>query len=172
MNKERKDLTADEYLTYAVTRGQTAFSLATDLTGSAAYAKMSDAQKVKAVEKVYDYADQTAKEYLLGEDFVADKWVYNSRSAAEELSVPVQTYLTAYTLLGDVSGVKDSKGDTVSGSKGLRSMQVLYDIPGLSENQVRGLAALLGVAESVQGYSSKMVDRKLDALERKYSKYN
>lgn len=172
VNKERKDLTADEYLTYAVTRGQTAFSLATDLTGSAAYEKMSDAQKVKAVEKVYDYADQTAKEYLLGEDFVADKWVYNARSAAEELGVPVEMYLTAYTLLGDVSGVKDSKGDTVSGSKGLRSMQVLYDIPGLSEDQVRGLAALLGVAESVQGYSSKMVDRKLDALERKYSKYN
>ena len=172
VNKERKDLTADEYLTYAVTRGQTAFSLATDLTGSAAYEKMSDAQKVKAVEKVYDYADQTAKEYLLGEDFVADKWVYNARSAAEELGVPVEMYLTAYTLLGDVSGVKDSKGDTVSGSKGLRSMQVLYDIPGLSEDQVRGLAARLGVAESVQGYSSKMVDRKLDALERKYSKYN
>lgn len=86
--------------------------------------------------------------------------------------MPVEMYLTAYTLLGDVSGIKGSEGDTVSGSKGLRSMQVLYDIPGLSEDQVRGLAARLGVAESVQGYSSKMVDRKLDALERKYSKYN
>ena len=71
VNNERKDLTADEYLTYAITRGQTAFSMATDLTAGPGYASMTDAQRAAAVERVFDYADQTAKEVLLGSSYIS-----------------------------------------------------------------------------------------------------
>lgn len=172
VNNERKDLTADEYLTYAITRGQTAFSMATDLTAGPGYASMTDAQRAAAVERVFDYADQTAKEVLLGSSYAANKWVYEARAAEEELNIPIHTYIEAYTILQDVSGIKDREGNTVSTSKALRSMAALYSLPGLDEDAVQGLAEYLGVAESVRGYSSKMVDRKLESMERKYQKYN
>lgn len=172
VNNERKDLTADEYLTYAITRGQTAFSMATDLTAGPGYASMTDAQRAAAVERVFDYADQTAKEVLLGSSYAANKWVYEARAAKEELNIPIHTYIEAYTILQDVSGIKDREGTTVSTSKALRSMAALYSLPGLDEDAVQGLAEYLGVAESVRGYSSKMVDRKLESMERKYQKYN
>ena len=42
VNGERVDLTSAQYLTYAQTRGQTAFRLMNSLTGSAAYRAMDD----------------------------------------------------------------------------------------------------------------------------------
>ena len=56
VNGGRVDLTGAQYLTYAQTRGQTAFRLMNSLTGSAAYRAMDDEQKVKAIRKYTDYA--------------------------------------------------------------------------------------------------------------------
>lgn len=51
-------------------------------------------------------------------------------------------------------------------------MQTLYRLPGVNEDNIEVLAEYLGVAESVRKYSSKMVQRKLEAMEKKYQKYN
>lgn len=171
VDKERKDLTADEYLTYAVTRGQTAFSVVTELVESESYNVLTDEQKVKAVEKIFSYADQTAKEVLLGDDFAADKWVYEVGELSD-LGISPADYAVANAAISEVSGIKDKDGKTVSTSKALRSMQTLYRLPGVNEDNIEVLAEYLGVAESVRKYSSKMVQRKLEAMEKKYQKYN
>lgn len=171
VNATRKDLTADEYLTYAITRGQTAFSTATELVESESYNALTDDQKVKAVEKIFSYADQTAKEVLLGDDFTADKWVYEVGELSD-LGISPADYAVANAAISEVSGIKDKDGKTVSTSKALRSMQTLYRLPGVNEDNIEVLAEYLGVAESVRKYSSKMVQRKLEAMEKKYQKYN
>ena len=81
-------------------------------------------------------------------------------------------HIVCLDILQDVSGIKDREGNTVSTSKALRSMAALYSLPELDDDAVQGLAEYLGVAESVRGYSSKMVQRKLESMERKYQKYN
>lgn len=164
----RKDLTADEYLTYAVTRGRTAFSAVTELTESQAYVGLSDQEKATAVAKAYDYANQAAKEVVTDGEYTAEKWVHEVRTDAEEYGIPVSTYLAAYAATKDLSGIEDENGESVSNSKSLRVLDALYNIPGLTENQVQKLAEDFNVGKTVLKHNPKMVRRKLEALEKKY----
>ena len=51
-------------------------------------------------------------------------------------------------------------------------MKEVYQIPGLSKDQIQYLAEVLGAGKTVLGYSEKMVNNKLQAMENKYGKYN
>lgn len=53
-------LTADEYVKYAQTRGQTSLTELNKLVSSSAYSRMSDADKAKAISDVYSYAKGVA----------------------------------------------------------------------------------------------------------------
>lgn len=64
-NNERIDLTAEQYVDYATTKGQTAYSLMTDLVKTEEYKNASDEDKIKMVDSVYDYAATIAKGELL-----------------------------------------------------------------------------------------------------------
>lgn len=58
---ERIDLSADEYVRYATEKGQNAYSMASDLISSSVYQSLSDTDKVRMIDTVYDYADALAK---------------------------------------------------------------------------------------------------------------
>ena len=101
----RKDLTGAEYTAFNTTRGQTALSIMSALTESEAYANLSDAEKVKAVERVYDFATQSAKYELTDGAYKADKWVVNSITAAYDVDLPVETVVLYRTM---ISSLEDS----------------------------------------------------------------
>ena len=168
VGNERKDLTADEYLVYAKTRGQTAFSVVTDITESRAYPGIDDKQKAAAVSKAYDYANQVAKEQVTNGAAAPDKWVAEAQLDAVEYGIPVSSYLIAYAKTKDLKGILDKNGETVDNSKGLRVMAALYEIPGLTDEQVRKLAEDFDVGKTVRGYNANLVKSKLEAMERKY----
>ena len=177
VNKARKDLTAPEYLTYAKTRGQTAYSLLTEMTESAVYNGMPDAQKVYAVEKAYDYANQIAKELVtstaVAEDdrYKVENWVAEARTNAAEIGLDVSTYLTAYGMTKDCVSLKDKNGDTVDNSLALKKASAVLDIPGLSKEQRVALADALGSNKTVLGWlknNPNVIKSKLAALEKKY----
>ena len=177
VNKERKDLTAAEYLTYAKTRGQTAYSLLTEMTESAVYNGMSDAQKVYAVEKAYDYANQIAKELVTSvapnkEDrYKVENWVAEARTNAAEIGLDVSTYLTAYGLTKEFVSLKDEKDETVDNSLALKKASAVLDIPGLTNEQRVALADALGSNKTVLGWlknNPNVIKSKLAALEKKY----
>lgn len=176
---ERKDLTAEEFVTYATTRGRTAYNVATDLTESRMYAGLTDKQKVKAVEKAYDFANQLAKAEATGYDAskwgteppdgacVPDKWVITAAQNAAEYGIPVSDYVTAYAAVSDLESFKDANGETVDNSKSLRVAAAIYDL-GLSEAQTKKLMEDLGVNKTVRGYQENMVRNKLKQMEKKY----
>lgn len=164
----RKDLTADEYLVYAKTRGQTAFSLATDITKSETYQGLGDKEKAAAVSKAYDYANQVAKELVTNGAAVPEKWVREAQVGAAEYGIPVSTYLTVYAATKDIASIKDKDGETVDNSKALRVLNTIYSVPGLSEEQVKKLAEDFDVNKTVRKYNAKMVQSKLAAMEKKY----
>ncbi|MEG2185560.1 MAG: hypothetical protein RRY12_12840, partial [Cloacibacillus sp.] len=74
VDKVRKDLTADEYVEYSKTRGQTAYALMSELVNGAAYQSMTEEAKAMAVTNVYEYATQSAK-HDLAPEYRADAWV-------------------------------------------------------------------------------------------------
>jgi hypothetical protein len=66
-------LTADEYVKYATTKGQTSYELAQGVINSAAYSGASDPEKAYMLKYVYSYADHIAK-YEVNNDYSLSKW--------------------------------------------------------------------------------------------------
>lgn len=170
VGNERKDLTPDEYVMYAVTRGQAAKEAMAELMESESYRNLSDEEKVTAVKRVYDYANQQGKAAV--SDYKPNNWAVNAKENADRLGISVAAYTTAYSLTKETASIKDRNGETVTNSKSLRIMQQLYALPELSEEQAKTLGAELGVSKTVLGYSKKMVENKLSAMERKYAAFN
>lgn len=179
VDKERKDLTAEEYVEYATTRGQTAYSVATDLTESAIYGTLSDKEKVVAVEKAYDFASQLAKASVTGYDpskwtgeapegaVVPDKWVMNAAQDAAEYGISVGDYVATYAKVKDATSYTDKNGETVDNSKSLKIAAAIYDL-GLETAQAKKLMEDFGVNKTVRGYSEAMTRRKLESMQKKY----
>ena len=86
---EKKNLSAEEYVAFAKDRGQTQKKLMGQLLASSAYNSLTDAQKAKAVKKVYEYADRSAKKRAEpGYDDGLAKWIKqaaNSGNLAEAI---------------------------------------------------------------------------------------
>ena len=102
---ERKDLTADEYVRYATLKGEKSYKLITELVNSAAYKKLDDSEKVKAIEDAYTYADQKAKRAI--SNYKPDKWVTDMEAAESSES----SYLS---FRSDVSGTRTDNGGKIS----------------------------------------------------------
>jgi hypothetical protein len=170
INKVEKNLTAEEYVTYATQLGQDRYSYVSAFIQSNSYAKLDDAARAKAIKEMYEYADKKAKSELFGQEPESD---YSKITAAlKEHNISPDVYTAAYARTSGLTSIKDKDGKSVNLSKSLRIMKEVYQIPGLSKDQIQYLAEALGAGKTVLGYSEKMVDNKLQAMENKYGKYN
>lgn len=166
VNGERVDLTSAQYLTYAQTRGQTAFRLMNSLTGSAAYRAMDDEQKVKAVSNVYKYANEIAKETTLRDYEITESWVIKARDAANDYTFPVSDYVNLYSSgITMVRGIPDANGDTISNTASMRKAQMIYKMyPNLTREQYDVLFDDFNVGKTVRGWAPALIDTKLELL--------
>ena len=98
VNGERKDLTAEEYQRYAKTLGNTSYQLVKEGTGSAAYRSMSDSEKAAYIDRLYAYADQTAKSSISA--YKMETWVQNAKSAKQDIGVSPAEYMALYEKYG------------------------------------------------------------------------
>lgn len=104
VDKERKDLTADEYVRYATLKGEKSLILITELVQSKAYKELDDEEKVKAIEDAYDYANQKAKQAI--SNYQPQSWV----GKADEFGNDVETYLAFKTKVA----TKSDNGDKMT----------------------------------------------------------
>lgn len=81
-------LTADEYVKYATTKGQTSYELAQGVINSAAYSGAADPEKAYMLKYVYSYADHIAK-YEVNNDYSLAKW----EMAAYKSANPMQAII-------------------------------------------------------------------------------
>jgi len=170
INKVEKNLTAEEYVTYATQLGQDRYNYVSAFIQSGSYNKLDDAARAKAIKEMYEYADKKAKSELFGQEPESD---YSKITAAlTEHNISPDVYTAAYARTSGLTSIKDKDGKSVNLSKSLRIMKEVYQIPGLSKDQIQYLAEALGAGKTVLGYSEKMVDNKLQAMENKYGKYN
>ncbi len=98
INGEKKDLTAEEYQTYAKALGRTRYQMLKDGTRLPAYRSMSDGEKAAYIGRLYQYADQQAKAAV--SDYAPEAWVRNAKSAQRELGVSPAEYLALYEQYG------------------------------------------------------------------------
>lgn len=108
VNKEDKHLTAEEYVQYATERGQMAYDLLTDLTSRSEYQNASDAEKVDAVERAYEYATAIAKTKV--SDYEPVGWVAKALKA-EKFSGMSETEYMLYKLALDMVDQPNENGE-------------------------------------------------------------
>lgn len=121
---ETKNLTAEEYTKYAKATGQARKSAVDALMKNSGYQKLSDENKVKAVQRAYEYAN--AK----GKMAVSSYTPTGFAKGAMRSVLPIDSYIL-YTLTSD----RDHSGGTDS----TESAQTLQSMPGLTNSQ-RGTA--------------------------------
>ena len=119
---ETKNLTAEEYTKYAKTVGKTRKDVVSSLIGSAAYKKLSDEDKAKAVSYAYEYATvkgkQAVSSYKPGDSSFA-KGAMNS-------VLPIDSYIL-YKITAD----KDGNGSVSA----IESANALQGMSGLTDKQ-------------------------------------
>ena len=162
---ETKQLTADEYVTYAVAKGQESRRMLEDLVRSSEYKTMSDAEKAAAVKNVYDLANQTAKEKV--STYEPQQWVENAVEAERKYRISRETYAALRAMTAGIEGLKDKDGETIQDSKGLQIMEVIYNTPGLNDSQRAAMAEYLGVGKKVRKLNKAAVTEKLERLRKK-----
>jgi hypothetical protein len=84
--KRRKNLTGEEWETYATVKGQESYKLVAAFMDSDVYAKLSDAERASVISRLYGYAGEKARMEVTGEDAVKNYKTANNieLSAAEE----------------------------------------------------------------------------------------
>ena len=156
-------LSPDEYVRYAKMRGEAAYAIVTDLTESAAYQNMSDADKADAVRNAYQYAQEVAQYNIGGRSMTS--WVAKAMDAYTEYRVPVYASVAAKALTNGVESLTDENGKSITNSPGLQKMEIIYNsFPGLSRSKLEYLFELCGVGKSVIGYSKQEVAQALRSM--------
>ena len=155
---ERKDLNADEYVTYATNKGRTAYTVVGGMVNSELYKSLPDNEKAAVVKDALSYANQTARTTVGGT--VSDSWVNNARTGVSYGIAP-ETYILVRNLCGNVQSIKDSNGKTISNSSGLLKMEAIYKIPGLNDKQRKYLFECNGVGSSIIDLNKAAVQEKL-----------
>lgn len=94
-DKQKYNLSADEYTAYATLRGETAYALVQNMIGTDAYNALSDAEKVAAFKDAYTYADTIAKSTILGmrgvigaDPGTLESWVGKANAYAKAVGTP------------------------------------------------------------------------------------
>ena len=173
VNGERKDLTAEEYMTYATKKGQLSHTLVTELTGSKSYQSMTDEQKVKAISDAYDLANKLAKKAVAPE-YKVDSWVEKAAEAEKKHRIPQHTYVSLYSRTSGMESLrykdkdvdKDGKPDAIPGSRSLRIMMEVFNTPGLSDKQRQAMFQYLGVSKDFWHWNRTLVQERLTRMEK------
>ena len=130
------------------------------------YRGMTDDQKTKAVESVYQYANEVAKETTLRDYEITESWVLKAREAANDHDFPVSDYVNLYASgINSVRGIADANGDTITNTASMRKAQMIYQMyPDLTSEQYNVLFDDFNVGKTVRGWAPALIDRKLAAL--------
>lgn len=164
VDKERKDLTAEEYVEYATLKGQKSYELLSDLVNSRQYQSMSDADKAKAVDQVYDLANQQAKAAI--SEYQAQSWTVKAAEAEKKYGISQDVYVSLKTQASGIQSLKDKNGKTIDNSLGLQIMEMVYNTPGLTEKQRQAMFEYLGVGSTIRHYNKALVKEKLAQMSK------
>lgn len=122
VDDQRKDLTAEEYLTYAKKRGQTALEVLGRMAESKGYKALDDEGKAQAVKYAYQYADAQGKmsvsSYRPGDSSIA--------AGVMKSLLPPETYI-----LYRINSDRDGNGSTSAAE----ATQTLLELDGMTDKE-------------------------------------
>lgn len=129
--------TPEEYTQYSQALGQESKTLADSLTGFDAYTGLSDDDKLELVSDIYSMANRSARRDVvpyLNDEFLAavesgdmDKQDRLDNIYEQQGADAIVPYLVADQIIGGITGDKNSKGNTISGSAKKNKINALIE---------------------------------------------
>lgn len=154
-------LTADQYVQYATTKGQTSYDIVSEMIGSDLYQNMTDEQKANAIKTAYQYAGHIAAEEV-SPSHEADSYVETAKNARKDIGISTADYLLLYDTYGK-SGVDRIKKMMDAGTDLDAAIKATTSISGLEpetgEDDVSDLQKYRAVIDSISN-----VDQQMSAL--------
>ena len=154
-------LTADQYVQYATTKGQTSYDIVSEMIGSDLYQNMTDEQKANAIKTAYQYAGHIAAEEV-SPSHEADSYVEAAKNAQKDMGISTADYLLLYDTYGK-SGVDRIKKMMDAGTDLSAAIEATTSIDGLEpetgEDDVSDLQKYRAVIDSISN-----VDQQMSAL--------
>lgn len=169
--KQRYNFTSYERADVQRVMGQTTENAVNDLLKNAGYASLSDEEKAKVLEKIVGYSAQVGKKtYLKGQKVsyeMSDPWMEEALEAEKKYGIPMGVYVLLHCQTTEVKGIPGKNGRSIDNSKGLQTMQIVYDTPGLTEKQRSALFEYLGVGEKIRHWNKARVNDELAKMQEK-----
>ena len=162
VNKKEVDLTGEEYVKLSTIQGQTAYVLVGTIVESEGYQAMDDTDKAEYIKDAYTYARAYGKSRV--SDYMPDGWVAKAMETTEKTGMDPAVYIYARQKTKGIESLTDSDGDSIPNSKGLQTMEAVYAIPGLKEEQRKALFSDFGVGKSVIHYNKAAVAEALGKM--------
>ena len=149
-------LTADEYVTYAQTRGQISYSLLEKAMQKASYRNATNAEKADIVGDIYDYATAIAKmEVVPSYEENVSSWILKAADIEKEYGLPVEDYIFLRNQTADLEADKDKNGESIPLSKSKKVKKVIdKEIPDMGDEAKKAIYDAFGVSKSLWGNNS------------------
>ncbi len=162
------DLTAAQYQKYTQRKADT-YRKAMDKGRSTKGYDTLDEEKRNTFEgAVNTYAKETALAAESGGKYeITNERVKKAQEAERKYGISPGEYLLIQTRASGIKSLKDKDGETISNSKGLQIMELVYGYTGLSDKQKEAMFEYLGVGKTIRHYNPAKVKQELEKMKKK-----
>ena len=164
------DLTPTAYSKYEKKKADTYRVMENSMTGSTFFKGLDADVKDKALNNAEDYAEKTALAEASGGKYeITTKWVLDAQEAEKQYRIPPATYAALRAAASECTSLKDKDGETITYSKGLQVMELVYRAD-LTYSQQKAMFEYLDVPKGIRHYNSACVAEQLKKVRKKPAK--
>ena len=162
------DLTAAQYQKYTQRKADTYRKTMDKGRSTKGYDTLDEEKQNLFEGKVNTYAKETALAAESGGKYeITNEQVKKVQEAERKYGISPGEYLLIQTRASGIESLKDKDGETISNSKGLQIMELVYGYTGLSDKQKEAMFEYLGVGKTIRHYNPGKVKQELEKMKKK-----
>lgn len=162
------DLTAAQYQRYTQRKADTYRKTMDKGQSTKGYDTLDEEKQNLFESKVNTYAKETALSAESGGKYkITNEQVKKVQEAERKYGISPGEYLLIQTRASGIESLKDKDGETISNSKGLQIMELVYGYTGLSDKQKEAMFDYLGVGKTIRHYNPGKVKQELEKMKKK-----
>lgn len=162
------DLTAAQYQKYTQRKADTYRKTMDKGQSTKGFDTLDEEKKNLFEGKVNTYAKETALAAESGGKYkITNEQVKKVQEAERKYGIAPGEYLLIQTRASGIESLKDEAGETISNSKGLQIMELVYGYTGLSDKQKEAMFEYLGVGKTIRHYNPGKVKQELEKMKKK-----
>lgn len=161
------DLDPAAYAKYEKKKADTYRVMENSMTGGAFFKGLEAGVKDKALSNAEDYAEKTALAEASGGKYeITTKWVLDAQEAEKQYRIPPATFAALRAAASECKSLKDKDGETITYSKGLQVMELIYRAD-LTYSQKKAMFEYLDVPKGIRHYNPACVAEQLKKVRKK-----